>query len=142
MPGAAGGWSFTLSASRRDEVTSTGMAIQALRAAGVSRRDRTVRAGLRWMRAQRTRAGGFGHERRDRNEANATALALMAERAPGCRDARAARALRALQRGGGAFQFAASDAGSRVLATTDAVLALSGRTQPVNGRGAPARGCR
>jgi hypothetical protein len=46
-------------------------------------------------------------------------------------DGRAARALRALQRRDGAFQFTATDAGSRTLATTESVLALSGRTPPV-----------
>lgn len=134
-----GGWSFD--ASQRDEVTSTGLAIQALRAAGVSRRDGTLRAGLRWLRAQRTKAGGFGHLRRDRNEANATGIALMAQRAMGVRDTRAVRALRALQRGEGAFQFSANDAGSRLLATTDAVLALSGAKLPVAARRTPAKGC-
>lgn len=134
-----GGWNFA--GSQRDEVTSTGLAIQALRAAGVSRRDGALRAGLRWLRAQRTASGGFAHGRRDRNEANATAYALLAQRAMGVRDTRAVRALRALQRGGGAFQFSANDAGSRVLATTDAVLALSGRSQPVAARRSAARGC-
>jgi hypothetical protein len=49
----------------------------------------------------------------------------------GSRDARAAAALKSLQRGGGAFQFTRDDAGSRVLASTDAVVALAGRTLPV-----------
>ncbi|HYF24545.1 MAG TPA: hypothetical protein VD931_02290, partial [Baekduia sp.] len=136
-----GGWSFTLSGARRDDVGSTGLVLQALRASGVSRRHGTLRAGLRWLRAQRAAGGGFGQERRDRNEANPTAIALLAQRAMGVRDTRAVRALRALQRSGGAFQFTATDAGSRVLATIDAVLALSGRSQPVNARRSPARGC-
>lgn len=124
------GWDFGLR-DRGDEVSTTALMIMALRAAGVSRRNGGLRAGLRWMRAQRTPAGGFAHERRDRNEANATALAIMAQRTMGSGDSRAARALRGLQRGGGAFQFSANDAGSRVLATNDAVVALSGRALPV-----------
>ena len=135
----SGGWNFA--GSQRDEVTSTGLAIQALRAAGVSRRDGTLRAGLRWMRSQRARGGGFAHLRRDRNEANATAIALLAERRMATSDTRAVRALRALQRSEGAFQFSANDAGSRVLATSDAVLALSGATQPVAARRTPAGRC-
>jgi hypothetical protein len=130
----AGGWNFNLTRSggRADEVTSTAMAILAARAAGVSARNGTLRAGLRWLRAQRTPAGGFALGRRDRNEANSTALAIEAAAAMGSRDTRATRALASLQRsGGGAFQFTRNDAGSRVLATNDAVVALSGHHLPV-----------
>jgi hypothetical protein len=130
----SGGWNFNLSRSggRADDVTSTAMAILTARAAGTSARNGSLRAGLRWMLAQRTAAGGFALGRRDRNEANSTALALEAQRAMGRSDARAARALRSLQRAGGAFQFTRTDAGSRVLASVDATVALSGRRLPVS----------
>lgn len=129
----ARGWNFnmTRSGGRPDDVTSTAMAILAARAAGVSARNATLRAGLRWLRAQRTPAGGFALGRRDRNEANSTALAIEAAAAMGSRDTRATRALASLQRSGGAFQFTRNDAGSRVLATNDATVALSGRRLPV-----------
>jgi hypothetical protein len=129
----AGGWNFNLTRSggRPDDATSTAMVILAARAAGVSVRNGTLRAGLRWLRAQRTPAGGFALGRRDRNEANSTALAIEAAAAMGSRDTRAIRALASLQRSGGAFQFTRDDAGSRVLATNDAVVALSGRHLPV-----------
>jgi hypothetical protein len=129
----ANGWNFNLTRSggRADDVTSTAMAILAARAAGVSARNGTLRAGLRWLRAQRTPAGGFALGRRDRNEANSTALAIQAAGAMGSRDTRATRALASLQRSGGAFQFTRDDAGSRVLATNDAVVALSGHHLPV-----------
>ncbi|MCW2995747.1 MAG: hypothetical protein JWQ18_3242, partial [Conexibacter sp.] len=107
------------------------MAILAARAAGVPKRNGQLRAGLRWLRAQRTAAGGFALGRRDRNEANSTALAIEAARAMGGRDTRASRALASLQRSGGAFQFTRTDAGSRVLASNDAVVALSGHALPV-----------
>jgi hypothetical protein len=138
-----GGWNFNLTRTggRADDVTSTAMAILAARAAGVARSNGTLRAGLRWMLTQRTPAGGFALGRRDRNEANSTALAIEAQRAMGRRDARATRALRGLQRGGGAFQFTRDDAGSRVLASVDAVVALSGRTLPVATLGRRAGGC-
>ena len=128
-----GGWNFnmTRSGGRPDDVTSTAMAILAARAAGVSARNGTLRAGLRWLRAKRTPAGGFALGRRDRNEANSTALAIEAAAAMGSRDTRATRALASLQRSGGAFQFTRNDAGSRVLATNDATIALSGRRLPV-----------
>ncbi len=129
----AGGWNFnmTRSGGRSDDVTSTAMAILAARAAGVSARNGTLRAGLRWLRARRTPAGGFALGRRDRNEANSTALAIQAAGAMGSRDTRATRALASLQRSGGAFQFTRNDAGSRVLATNDATVAVSGRRLPV-----------
>ncbi|HEV7493737.1 hypothetical protein [Baekduia sp.] len=129
----AGGWNFnmTRSGGRADDVTSTAMAILAARAAGVSAGNGTLRAGLRWLRAQRTAAGGFALGRRDRNEANSTALAIEAAAAMGSRDTRATHALASLQRPGGAFQFTRNDAGSRVLATNDAVVALSGHHLPV-----------
>jgi hypothetical protein len=128
-----GGWNFNLTRTggRSDDVTSTAMAILAARAAGVSAGNGTLRAGLQWMLSQRTAAGGFALGRRDRNEANSTALAIEAERAMGRGDGRATAALRGLQRGGGAFQFTRDDAGSRVLASVDAVVALSGRRLPV-----------
>lgn len=130
----AGGWNFTLNAhgGRGDDVTATALAILAARAAGVPARNGALRAGLRWLRTQRTAAGGFALSRRDRNEANSTALAIEAAKAMGSRDTRAERALRSLQRSGGAFQFTRNDAGSRVLATNDAVVALAGRALPVS----------
>jgi hypothetical protein len=130
----SGGWNFdfTRSGGRADDVTSTAMAILAARAAGVSRSNGTLRAGLKWMLAQRTAAGGFALGRRDRNEANSTALAIEAQGAMGRGDTRARRALRTLQRGSGAFQFTRDDAGSRVLASVDATVALSGRRLPVS----------
>jgi hypothetical protein len=129
----AGGWNFNLSRSggRADDVTATALAILAARAAGVSPRNGGLRAGLKWMRTQRTPAGGFAQGRKDRNEANSTALAVEATQAMGSRDTRAIRALRTLQRPGGAFQFTRNDAGSRILASNDAVVALAGRRLPV-----------
>jgi hypothetical protein len=129
----AGGWNVLLrrSGGPRDDVSSTGIAIVALRAAGVPRRDRGLRTALAWMLRQRTRSGGFALGRRDRNEANSTAFAIEAERAMGRSDARAARVLRGLQRSDGAFQFTADDAGSRVIASTESVIALAGHGLPV-----------
>jgi hypothetical protein len=139
----AGGWNFNLTRSggRADDVSSTAMAILAARAAGVSVRNGTLRAGLRWLRAQRTAAGGFALGRRDRNEANSTALAIQAAAAMGSRDTRATRALASLQRSSGAFQFTRDDAGSRVLATNDATVALSGRRLPVSTLNRTPGGC-
>jgi hypothetical protein len=129
----AGGWNVLLARSGgpSDDVSSTGIAIVALRAAGVPRSDRGLRAALAWMLRQRTPSGGFALGRRDRNEANSTALAIEAQRAMGRTDARASRVLRGLQRRDGAFQFTADDAGSRVIASTESVIALAGHGLPV-----------
>lgn len=129
----SGGWNFNMTArgGRRDDVTSTAMAILAARAAGVSARNRTLRAGLAWLRSQRAPTGGFAEGRRDRTEANPTALAIQAQRAMGIRDGRAIRALRTLQQGDGSFRFTRTESGSRLLATIDAVTALSGKRLPV-----------
>lgn len=128
-----GGWNVLLrrSGGPADDVSSTAIVILGLRASGVPRSSATLRSALGWILRQRTRSGGFALGRRDRNEANSTALAIEAERAMGRSDARAARALRGLQRRDGSFQFTATDAGSRVLATTESVVALSGRIPPV-----------
>jgi hypothetical protein len=139
-----GGWNVLLrrSGGPADDVSSTAITILALRAAGVSRRDRALRSALSWMARQRTRSGGFALGRRDRNEANSTALALEAERAMGRADRRAARVLRGLQRKDGSFQYTADDAGSRVIASTESVTALSGRVPPVARVRHPPSGCR
>jgi hypothetical protein len=128
-----GGWNVLLrrGGGPADDVSSTAITILALRAAGVPRGDGALRAALSWMAHQRTRSGGFALGRRDRNEANSTALAIEAERALGRSDRRAARVLRGLQRSDGSFQYTADDAGSRVIASTESVIALSGRTPPV-----------
>lgn len=128
-----GGWNFELTrtSGHADDVTATSLAILALRAAGVPTSNGELKAALKWIRTQRTAAGGYALGRRDRNEANSTALAIEAARAMGTKDTRATSALKSLQRPGGAFQFTRDDAGSRVLATNDAVVALSGRTLPV-----------
>jgi hypothetical protein len=128
-----GGWNVLLrrSGGPVDDVSSTAISILALRASGVPRSSPTLRGALRWMLRQRTHSGGFALGRRDRNEANSTALAIEAERAMGRSDGRAVRALRALQRSDGSFQFTATDTGSRVLATTESVVALSGHIPPV-----------
>jgi hypothetical protein len=128
-----GGWNFELTRSggHADDVTATALAILALRAAGVPKSSGDLTAALKWLRTQRTPAGGFALGRRDRNEANSTALAIEAARAMGSRDTRATSALRSLQRPGGAFQFTREDSGSRVLATNDAIVALAGKRLPV-----------
>jgi squalene cyclase len=137
----SGGWNFSLLKTGPDDVTHTALAIMGLRAAGVTASNPQIKAGVKWMLTQRSPAGGFAHLRTDRNEANATALALEAEQSIGRSDKRAAKALRSLQRSDGAFQFTATDSGSRGLATVDAVVALAGKHLPVADRSKLPAGC-
>ncbi len=135
----AGGWGVL--PAQGDDVSSTAMAILALRAAGVAATDPAIRAALTWMDAQRTPSGGFALGRRDRNEANSTALAAEAHAAVGRPDARALTALHGLQHADGSFSFAASDTGSRLIAGTDSVVAMAGRHLPVATLSRPAPSC-
>lgn len=137
----SGGWNLRMTRdSGSDSVSSTATAIIALRAAGVSAGNGTLRSAYRWMLARRTASGGFTEEG-GRAQANATALATRASLAMGYRDPRATRALRSLQAGDGSFLFSRVDGGSRLLATNDAVLALAGRTLPVGGLKGTPRAC-
>jgi len=127
-----GGWAYL--PGQGDDPSSTALAILALRAGHVSAHSPSVRAGLSWLAHHRARGGGYAMGRRDRSEANSTALVLEAMHAVGRSDARARRALRAMQRRDGSFGFTRSSAGSTVIATNDAVVALSGRHLPVAAR--------
>lgn len=125
----SGGWNLRMTRGSGDSVSSTAMAILALRGSGLSAKNASLRKAHRWMLEQRTASGGFTEEG-GRAQANATALAIRATLAMGYRDPRATRALRSLQAGDGSFLFSRTDAGSRLLATNDAIVALAGRTLP------------
>lgn len=136
-----GGWNLGMSRSGPDSVTSTALAILALRQAGMPASDRNLRAGYAWLLSRRMPSGGFSEDAGGGSEANATALAIRAGLALGRRDTRAIRALRSLQARDGSFVFTRSDGGSRLLSTNDAVLALLGRTAPVPRLHRVPRGC-
>lgn len=129
----AGGWGYRLSRNVPDDVSATGLVIQALRSAGLSTSHGGLRAATAWMLAQRNRAGGYAIDgRRRATEANATAIAISALRAMGrSRPGGAYRSLRRLQESDGGFRFTRVSRGSRLLATLDAVVALAGRNLPV-----------
>lgn len=127
-----GGWAYL--PGQGDDPSSTALAILALRAGHVSAHSPSIRAGLSWLAHHRARGGGYAMGRRDRSEANSTALVLEAKRAVGSSDPRARRALRAMQRRDGSFGFTRSGAGSTVIATNDAVVALTGSHLPVAAR--------
>jgi hypothetical protein len=128
----AGGWGFTMGAAQEDDVSTTGLMLEALHAAGVPGRDPAVRSAASWLQAHRNPDGGYAYDGgAGPTEANPTAIAIRGLRAAGRPVPAAARAaLRALQGPDGSFAFTARSAGSRVLATLDALPALAGTTLP------------
>jgi hypothetical protein len=127
-----GGWSFDLSPGGRDSVDGTSLVIEALRAAGVPARNPALAAAAAWVLAQRNAEGGLASAGGGRaTDANSTAGAIRALRALGRRPPAATlRALRRLQGPDGAVRFTAAEAGSRLLATSDAAIALAGEVLP------------
>ena len=128
----AGGWGFSLRKASPDDLSATGLVIEAMRAAGVARSDGALRSATTWLTAQANARGGYHIDGRRRpTEANSTAIAIRALRAMGRTPSAATRrALRGLQEADGGFRFTAKTRESRLLATVDAVLALSGRRLP------------
>ncbi len=127
-----GGWGFALRKANPDDVSATGLTIEALRAVGVAKGDAALKGATKWLTAQANTRGGFHIDGRRRpTEANSTAIVIRALRAMGRTPSPATRkALRSLQETDGGFRFTAKTRESRVLATVDAVLAVSGRRLP------------
>ncbi|MFN8121839.1 MAG: hypothetical protein U0237_05360 [Thermoleophilia bacterium] len=127
-----GGWGFDLRAASRDQVDATAIVLEALAAAGVAPRTPWVASARAWMLAQRGRDGGVASAGGRRPaDGNTTALAWRALCASGAPvPARLRAALRSLQMADGRIRFTAASEGSPLLATTEAVVALSGRTLP------------
>jgi len=127
-----GGWDFGLSRPASDSVDATALVIEALRASGVPAGDPGLRAGTAWMLAQRNGSGGYASAGgAGATEADSTAGVIRALRSLGRSPAASTRAaLRALQDGDGGVRFTRAAAGSRLIATTDALIALSGATLP------------
>lgn len=137
----ANGWGFSLSRAPGDDVDSTAMILQAMRAAGEKRTNAKLKAGLSWLRLQRNGDGGFNPGGSGKQtQANSTALAVMAARAMGSRDARALAQLKLLQLGSGAFgSFKGNPGGTdnQAVATVDALVAVAGAKRPVKRRASP-----
>ncbi|MGE0249185.1 MAG: hypothetical protein AB7R33_07475 [Thermoleophilia bacterium] len=128
-----GGWSYDLDPGSRDAVDTTGLVIEALRAAGVPARNPALRAGATWMLAQRNAEGGVATAGRGAaTDANSTANAIRALRALGrTPPARMRAALRALQERDGGVRYTRASEGSRLLATNDAAIAFAGKVLPL-----------
>jgi hypothetical protein len=129
----SGGWSFDLTPRGRDSVDATAIVLEGLAASGVKGTDARVAAAVRWMLAQRNSRGGLGTSGGGApTDANTTAGAIRALRATGRTPPASLRAaLRRLQDRDGSIRYTEANGGSRLLATTDAVVALAGRSLPV-----------
>jgi hypothetical protein len=142
------GWGFGMVAKNGDDVESTAVMIQGMRAAGVSRNDKGLRAAMRWITYQRNTDGGYNPNTSavaGETQADTTAYAIQAADAMRSHSStmrRARRALRALQGRTGSFRSQPSaESEFRGIATSNAVLALSGRHLPVATRRTGARPC-
>jgi hypothetical protein len=127
----SGGWSFSVRGGK-DDVSATGVLMEAVRAAGVATTDPLLRSTSTWIAQQANAQGGFSIDGGRRpTEANSTAIAIRAWRAAGRKPPSRWRvALRSLQEPDGGIRFTAAIRESRVLATLDAVVAMSGRRLP------------
>lgn len=126
------GWNFAMNDQRGDDVESTALQIEALRAAGVSKKDKGLRAAYKWITKQRNSDGGYNPDMpQGETQANTTAYAIRAADALGINNKKAKRALRALQQKNGAFRSSPSVEGVVGISTNDAVIALSGKHYPV-----------
>lgn len=127
------GWGFGLSKGTGDDVQSTALLIEALRAAGVKKADKSLRSAYKWLYMQRNADMGYNQDGNGgETNANATAMAIRAGDALGKDTSKAKKALRALQVTNGSFRLTPSaEATSRVLSTSEAVISLAGRHYPV-----------
>jgi hypothetical protein len=145
-PAAGGGWGFLFSADEADP-DSTGLALEALAAAGVPRDAPAVTAALAWLDAHQSSDGGWPHDPGDTSNANSTAYAAQGIVAAGedptgprwttTTQANPVTYLASLQRPDGRFAFDASPAD--LVATLQVTPALAGRPAPQPGRAVAAR---
>lgn len=132
------GWGFALSKKGGDDVESTALMIEGLRAAGVKKSDGSLKAAMRWITYQRNTDGGYNPttaKTPGETQADTTAYAIRAADSMGAYSSlmkRAKRALRALQQNSGAFRAQPSaNSDFHGIATGNAVLALAGGHYPV-----------
>lgn len=139
------GWNFSMNSSEGDDVESTALMIEALRAAGVSRTY--LKAPYRWLTYQQNSQGGFSPDQANEGgshitNVNATAYAVRAASAMRYDAKKSRAALRALQKKDGSFMKSPSVAPeSYTLATSDAVIALSGKHHPIKRRSSEGTSC-
>lgn len=129
-----GGWSFKVKGGT-DDVSATGLLMEAIRASGVRTTDPLLAVTATWIASRQNAQGGFNINGGKRpTEANSTAIAIRAWRAAGRKPLSRWRvALRGLQEADGGVRFTAANRESRLLATLDAIVAFSGKRLPPPG---------
>lgn len=140
------GWNFAMSKSAGDDVESSALMIEALRAAGVSKKSSALKAAYKWITYQRNVDGGYNPDNPNtETQADTTAYAIRAFDALGIQNKyskSAKRALRALQKKNGSFRSSpATESDYHGIATSNAVLALAGQHYPVVARSKAGQGC-
>jgi hypothetical protein len=126
----SGGWSWY--ANGQADSNDTAAAIQALRAAGVSRGARTITRGLAFLRRLQNRDGGFELTPNRGSDAPSTAWAIQAFVAAGKKPGNpAVRYLQRLQRPNGSYRYNRQYATSPVWTTAQVVAALARRPFPL-----------
>jgi hypothetical protein len=137
------GWNYAMSKSAGDDVESSAIMIEALRAAGVSRKSSALKAAYKWITYQRNADGGYNPDTPNgETQADTTSYVIRAADALGKNNKNAKRALRALQKSNGAVRSQPSaESDYHGIATGNAVLALSGRHYPVVSRSKAGKSC-
>lgn len=132
------GWNFAMSAKSGDEVESTAIMIEAMRAAGVSKKNAGLKAAYKWMSYQRNVDGGYNPDALDgggETQSDTTAYAIRAADAMGHTGGvtkKSKNALRALQMRTGLIRSTPTVKGDFPgISTANGVLALSGQHYPV-----------
>jgi hypothetical protein len=128
---SSGGWSWY--GGGQPDSNDTAAAIQALRAAGVSRSSATITRACRFLRRHQNPNGGFELTLGRGSDAPSTAWAIQgliaAGRKPGDR---AFAYLRRLQRGNGSFKYTARYVSNPTWTTAQVVAALARRPFPAS----------
>jgi hypothetical protein len=140
------GWNFAMSKSAGDDVETSALMIEGLRAAGVSKNDGALKSAYKWITFQRNSFGGYNPDvEQGETQADTTAYAVRAFDALGIHNKYrkdAESSLRALQQKNGAFRSTPGVKGDYLgISTANATLALTGQHYPVVARSKAGKNC-
>ncbi|MFA6215822.1 MAG: prenyltransferase/squalene oxidase repeat-containing protein [Patescibacteria group bacterium] len=131
-----GGWGYNIGID--SDTNSTAIVTIALLEAGVNASNSTVTNALSYLTSAQNADGGFGWAADNSSDANSTSWVVWAIRKAGQNPEQWVKGnnnpisyISARQNADGSFGRTETNAGANLLATQDAVLALSGRTLPL-----------